>query len=157
MNTTSPTPLKKKSSKPLMEHLSTIEDPRSPVNRDHKLIDILMISLCAIICGAEHFTEFQEFGEAKEDWFRSFLELPKGIPSHDTFNRVFAVLSPKAFQEVFLAWTEGLRESFSDELIAIDGKTLRGSYSKSKKKSAIVMVSAWASKNKTGSRASKNR
>lgn len=138
---------KKKALNSLMEHLSQVKDPRAKTNQDHKLIDILMIAVCAIISGAEHFTEFEKFGKAKNDWFQTFLELPHGIPSHDTFNRFFILLNPKIFQEVFLAWTKSLRESFS-ELISIDGKTLRRSHSKAKNKSAIVMVSAWCAQNK---------
>jgi predicted transposase YbfD/YdcC len=114
----------------------------------HKLIDILVIAVCATICGAETWTEMEEFGEAKESWFRQFLELPNGIPSHDTFRRVFMLLKPGEFQRSFLSWVKELVAVVKAEIVSIDGKQLRGSRSAQDKrdgKEGLRMVSAWAS------------
>ena len=132
----------------LIEHFSTITDPRIDRTKRHKLIDILVISICGIICGAESWEDFEVFGEAKEDWFRKFLELPNGIPSHDTFRRVFARLNPTEFQHCFLDWVRSAYEITQGQVIAIDGKQPRGSRDKPIGKSAINMVSAWASENR---------
>ncbi len=86
----------------LFEHLSEIEDPRRERTKRHKLIDILVIAVCASVCGAEGFNEIEEFGESKEEWLRGFLESPNGTPSHDTFRRVFMLVKPEKFQAVFL-------------------------------------------------------
>jgi predicted transposase YbfD/YdcC len=132
----------------LIEHFSTITDPRVDRTKRHKLIDILVIAICGIICGAEGWEDFEVFGEAKEDWFRKFLELPNGIPSHDTFRRVFARLNPTEFQHRFLGWVRSAYEITQGQVIAIDGKQPRGSRDKAVGKSAINMVSAWASENR---------
>jgi predicted transposase YbfD/YdcC len=131
----------------LMSHLSFIEDPRIDRTKEHLLIDILMISVCAMLCGAESFVEFEQFGKAKRDFLGGFLQLPNGIPSHDTFRRVFSLLDPKQFSERFVQWTEGLRRAISNEIVAIDGKTLRRSHDRAHGKEAIHMVSAWAQEN----------
>ena len=128
----------------LVFHFSSLEDPRVLGRSRHKLIDILVIAICGVICGADDWVSIAEFGEAKEDWFRGFLELPNGIPSHDTFGRTFALLSPAAFQESFTSWIRSLTGVF-EGLIAIDGKTLRRSHDRRAGKAAIHMVSAWAS------------
>jgi len=99
----------------LIEHFSAITDPRIDRTKRHKLIDILVIAICAIICGAESWEDFEVFGEAKEDWFRKFLELPNGIPSHDTFRRVFARLNPTEFQQCFLDWHWVLDVGFRED------------------------------------------
>jgi len=130
-----------------MFHLSAIEDPRIDRTKEHLLIDILMISVCAMLCGAESFVEFEQFGNAKRDFLGGFLQLPNGIPSHDTFRRVFLLLDPKQFRERFIQWTESLRRAISKEIVAIDGKTLRGSHDRANGKEAIHMVSAWAREN----------
>ena len=106
-----------------------------------------MVSLCAMLCGADSFVDFHDFGIAKEDWLRSFLELPNGIPSHDTFGRVFAALDPEQFSECFRNWTQSLRTAVSGEIVAFDGKTLRRSHDRGKGKKPIHMVSAWANDN----------
>src|SRR5579863_6900052 len=93
----------------LAHHFSSISDPRIHRTRRHKLMDILLIAICAMLCGAETFVEMAEFGHCKESWLRQRLELPGGIPSHDTFNRVFARIEPKQFQECFVRWVEALR------------------------------------------------
>ena len=131
----------------LVFHFAVIEDPRIDRTKDHALIDILMIALCAMLCGAEGFVDFEDFGRARQKWLRSFLALPNGIPSHDTFRRVFAMLDPVQFSECFRNWTESLRQSLSAEIVAIDGKTLRRSHDRAKGKEPIHMVSAWAREN----------
>ncbi len=133
--------------KSLRFHLCSIIDPRVERTQEHSLLDILMISVCAILCGAEGFADFERFGNAKREWLSSFLELPNGIPSHDTFGRVFAAINPRQFSQCFTTWTKELRKSFKAEIVAIDGKTLRRSHSRSKAKEAIHMVSAWAREN----------
>ena len=124
-----------------------LEDPRLERHRAHKLVDIISITILASICGAEHWTTIEEFGEAKILWLKTFLDLPNGIPSHDTFGRVFALLNPKNFGECFLNWMKSLHEKTSGDVIALDGKTIRGSFDKSMGKTAIHMVSAWSAKN----------
>jgi predicted transposase YbfD/YdcC len=131
----------------LSRYLSLIADPRVDRTRQHSLHDILLISILAMLCGAETFVDFADFGQAKEPWLRTFLELPHGIPSHDTFGRVFAAIDPQQFAECFSQWTQGLRRSFAQEIVAIDGKTVRRSHDRRKGQSAIHMVSAWASEN----------
>jgi predicted transposase YbfD/YdcC len=130
----------------VIEHFSTLPDPRVHVNKnDHKLIDIIVIAVCAVICGADHRTEIEEYGNAKKKWFATFPELPNGIPSHDTFNRVFSFINPEEFQRCFSGWIRAAAEITKGQVIAIDGKTLRRSYDKKSNKAAVHMVSAWAS------------
>ncbi len=130
----------------LIHHFASLEDPRVLGRNRHKLIDILVIAICGVICSADDWVSIAEFGEAKEDWFREFLELPNGIPSHDTFGRTFSLLSPEAFQKSFISWVRSLTGVF-EGLVAIDGKTLRRSHDRRSGKAAIHMVSAWASEN----------
>ena len=106
----------------LFDHLAIIEDPRIDRTKQHLLIDILVIAVCAVMCGAEGWTEIEEFGRAKEEWFKGFLELPNGIPSHDTFRRVFMLLKPAAFQESFLNWVRSVFAVSGGSLVNIDGK-----------------------------------
>jgi hypothetical protein len=89
----------------LIEHFKDLPDPRMDRTRDHELIDVLTIAVCTLLCAGESFNDMEDFGKAKEDWFKTFLNLKHGIPSHDTFNRVFAALCPQAFGECFMAWT----------------------------------------------------
>jgi predicted transposase YbfD/YdcC len=131
----------------LREHLSIIPDPRIERLKEHPLCDILVVSVLAMLCGAEHFTEFEEFGKAKQEWLSSIVDLPNGIPSHDTFGRVFSLIDPECFCECFRQWTQGLRESILQEVVAIDGKTARRSHDRSKGHKAIHVVSAWAREN----------
>jgi predicted transposase YbfD/YdcC len=135
------------SPKTLVEHFSGITDPRVDRTKRHKLIDILVIAICATICGAEGWEEFELFGQSKIDWFKRFLELPNGIPSDDTFRRVFARISPCQFQQSFLEWVRSVYDLTQGQVIAIDGKQSRRSYDRASGKSAINMVSAWASDN----------
>lgn len=130
------------------EYFSVIADPRKPINRRHNLIDIIVISICATLSGCEDFTEIAEYGEAKEEWLKTFLELPNGIPSHDTFTRVFRVIDPDEFGDCFSEWVQALREEVSQEVVAIDGKTIRRSFDKASEKTALHVVSAFASENK---------
>ena len=129
----------------LIEHLSTITDPRINRTRDHELLDILVLAICALLCRAETFNDMEDFGKAKEEWFKTFLSLPNGIPSHDTFNRVFQALDPKQFQDAFLNWTQSVRQAIPDEIVAMDGKALRRALTQSKNPRYIV--SAWAEDN----------
>lgn len=131
----------------LIEHFSSITDPRIDRTKRHKLIDILVIAICATICGAETWEEFELFGKAKLDWFKTFLELPAGIPSHDTFRRVLSRIDPQQFQQCFLEWVRSAFELTQGQVVAIDGKKSRRSYDLRDGKSAISMVSAWASDN----------
>jgi len=117
------------------------------MNLRHKFIDILIIAICGIICGADSWVAVAEFGRAKEQWFKTFLELPNGIPSHDTFTNVFRKLASKEFEVCFRSWTESLSEVFAGQVVSIDGKTLRRSHDRSSDTKAIHMVSAWASAN----------
>src|SRR5215212_7420460 len=105
----------------LLEYFADLPDPRIDRCKDHALIDILTIAILATICGAEHFTEMEAFGEAKHVWLRTFLDLKNGIPSHDTFARVFACIKPAAFQERFICWVQAVRTATEDEVIGVDG------------------------------------
>jgi predicted transposase YbfD/YdcC len=129
---------------PFFKQLECIKDPRHH-NKHHLLHDMLLIALCAVISGADAWTQVAEYGRSKYEWFNEFLELPNGIPSHDTFGRLFARLDPKGFHEFFAGWAQGLSESLKGKTVAIDGKTLRGSHDRINDKSAIHMISAWAS------------
>lgn len=133
--------------KSLLKHLAEISDPRIERRKEHLLIDILVIAICSILCGAEHWTEMERFGKFKESWFRTFLELPNGIPSHDTFSRVFAALAPEQLRTCFAAWVKDMLSGKSPRHIALDGKTLRRSGESSSGKAAIHMVSAYAHEN----------
>src|SRR5262249_21721764 len=112
---------------------------------DHKLVDIILIGICAVLCGAEGWEDIEEFGQSKERWLRQFLELPCGIPSHDTFRRVFGLLDATAFQERFARWVEGVFSVKRGQVIGVDGKTVRGSHDRQAGQEAIHLVSAWAS------------
>lgn len=134
----------------LGEHFASLEDPRVERTKLHPLLSIVTIALCAVICGAETWDDIAEFGRTKQEWLKSFLALPNGIPSHDTFNRVFQALDPKQFEACFLNWTRAVAGVLKG-VIALDGKTLRGSRGQSSDKAAkqaIHMVSAWASSNR---------
>lgn len=128
-------------------HFAGIKDPRTGRRVDHLLIEIITIAICAVICGADTWVEIEEFGKAKEAWFRKFLFLPNGIPSHDTFGRVFALMDPQQFQSGFLSWIEAISDLTTGQVVAIDGKRLRRSHDGRLGKTAIHMVSAWTSTN----------
>jgi predicted transposase YbfD/YdcC len=131
----------------LLDHFAELRDPRREHRRWHKLSDILVIAVCAVLCGAESFPAIEDFGHEREDWLQQFLELPGGIPSHDTFNRVLRLLDPVQFQACFLSWMRAVAEATAGEVVAIDGKALRRSFDKGTAKRAIHMVSAWATEN----------
>lgn len=133
--------------KNLVEHFAGVSDPRGRPNREHKFIDILVITICAAICGADDWVSVEQFGCAKQAWFEGFLELPNGIPSHDTFWRVFRQLDAEQFQESFMQWIASVQTLTQGEVIAVDGKQLRRSHDASAGKAAIHMVSAWAASN----------
>jgi predicted transposase YbfD/YdcC len=131
----------------LFEHFATLPDPRVERTKEHQLLDILTIAVCAIICGADSFVEMEECGEAKQEWLATFLPLPSGIPSHDTFNRLFVALAPAAFSRCFLAWVQATVVQTAGAVIAVDGKLPRRSHDRGAGRVAIDMVSAWASAN----------
>lgn len=135
-------------SSPLLDHFKDLEDPRVEYLVDHYLLDIIGLTICAVICGADTWVEVETYGRAKEEWLHQFLALPNGIPSHDTIARLFAALNPDALQECFLRWVRSVAQLSAGEIIAIDGKTLRHSYDTGGDKGAIHMVSAWASQNR---------
>lgn len=138
----------------LLEYFETLADPRVKRTRAHLLIDIIAIAICAVVSGAEGFTDIERYGRAKQSWLATFLELPHGIPSHDTFGRFFAALDPTAFHECFVGWVSQISQmvgggaDLCGMLVAIDGKTIRGSHDRPLGRSALHMVSAWASANR---------
>jgi len=132
-------------SKNVLEHFEDFPDPRQD-NRRHLLLDIIAIVLCGSVCGAENWDDIEAFGLAKQEWLASFLELPHGIPSSDTYRRVFARLEAKEFHKRFFSWLAVINPRLKGEIVSIDGKTLRRSADATEGKSAIHVVSAWANK-----------
>jgi predicted transposase YbfD/YdcC len=137
----------------ISEHFATLIDPRADRGKEHLLVDILTITLCAVICGADDWVAVATFGETKESWLRTFLALPNGIPSHDTFGRVFRLLDPDEFRRCFLEWVravvggsgaDGEPGGLGQQVVAVDGKTLRRSHDRRSGKEALHLVSAWA-------------
>jgi predicted transposase YbfD/YdcC len=128
----------------LKTHFETIDDPRAAYRIQHTLVDMMMIAICAIICGADSWVEIEQYGLSKELWLSTFLELPNGIPSHDTFERLFARLRPEQLQASFSSWLKAVYTILTQAGIAIDGKALRGSGQSGHPNSLIYMVSAWA-------------
>jgi hypothetical protein len=135
----------KVASSSLVFHLSRVPDPRIDRRKEHDLVDILVIAVCTLLCAGETFNDMEDFGKAKQEWFKTFLRLRNGIPSHDTFNRVFAAIDPKEFLECFLRWTQSVRQEVAKEVVALDGKALRRALNKDQ--SAKYVVSAWAESN----------
>lgn len=133
-----------------LTHFKNLEDPRLNTHRNfrHNLGEIFIITILATICGADNWVEIERFGLAKQAWLETFLELPEGIPSHDTFSRVFALLEPSCFESCFNEWIASLEIDLKNEIIALDGKTVRGSGNKRKQQPALHLVSAWATKNR---------
>lgn len=132
----------------LHEFFRQLPDPRVNRNKKHHLIDIIILTVLAVICGAESWDSIEMFGRSKIDFLSRFLRLPNGIPSHDTINRVFSMLRPEKFEKVFIQWVDSLRiKGFSNEVVAIDGKTSRGSKDSFHGQSPIHIVSAWANSN----------
>jgi predicted transposase YbfD/YdcC len=130
-----------------IEHFSILPDFRVDRTKKHNLIDILFIAVCTVICGGEGFTDMEDFATAKEEWLRKYLELPGGIPSHDTFRRVFSILDPDIFLACFVEWSRALHEATRGEVIALDGKTIRHSFDRASGQPALHIISAWASEN----------
>ena len=112
----------------LVEHFQTLEDPRIERTKKHLLLDILVIAVCTLLTGGEGFQAMELFGKSKRVWLQTFLALPHGMPSHDTFGRVFARLNPQRFQECFLSWTQAVAQLTQGTLISLDGKTVKASF-----------------------------
>src|SRR3954467_12128566 len=130
----------------LITEFEAIEDPRDPRKVEHRLVDILVIAVCAVIAAAESFEDMADYGRCKEAWLRGFLALPNGIPSHDTFRRVFTLIDPDAFERVFLGWVRSVFRLGEDgpRQVAIDGKTVRRSFDRKHGRSPLHLVSAYA-------------
>lgn len=132
-----------------LEHFAAIEDPRiDNHNRRHELHDVLVITILGTICGADTWIEICDFAHAKIDWLKTFLKLPNGVPSHDTFGRIFSLINPTTFEKCFIDWISSLSIDLKNEIISIDGKTLRGSANRMRGQKALHLVSAWASNNR---------
>jgi predicted transposase YbfD/YdcC len=129
----------------LMAHLGRVPEPRIDRRKFHELVDVLVIGVCTLLCGGETFNDMEDFGRAKLEWFKTFLELANGIPSHDTFKRVFSAIAPQQFLDCFLRWTQSVRQAVPQEIVAIDGKALRRA--SNKQESVKYVVSAWAESN----------
>jgi predicted transposase YbfD/YdcC len=131
----------------LRQCFADLHDPRREHGREHSLCDILSLTICAVVSGADSWVDVEEYGRCKFDWLQTFLELPNGIPAHDTIGRVFALLNPQSFQQCFLQWVNSLVAATQGRLIAIDGKTLRRSFDRAAGKDALHLISAWAVEN----------
>ena len=132
----------------IIEHFRNIEDPRIERNKKHLVWDIISLTICAVVCGCETWEEIELYGKEKESWLKTILELPNGIPSHDTIRRLFIRLNPEQLQHCFLSWVEAVRKSSEGEIVAIDGKTARRSHDRLLGKGPVHMVSAWAHENR---------
>jgi hypothetical protein len=128
----------------LLEAFAELPDPRAS-NKRYCLPDMVFTAVCMVLCGAEDWKMVESLGKTKLVWLRQFIGLPHGIPSHDTFSRVFARLKPEAFQHCFVTWVRAMAQCTAGEVVVVDGKTLRRSYDKDDDKAAIHRVSAWAS------------
>lgn len=144
---------KQASSLSLMEHFSLLPDPRVDRTKAHRLIDIIVITILAVICGADTWVDVETFGTERYQWLKRFLELPGGVPSHDTFGRVFSLLDPEMFQSCFLAWTQSVSKQTKGQVVAIDGKSVRRSHRKSAKPLHIISAFATATGVTLGQRA----
>jgi hypothetical protein len=131
----------------ITRYFGELEDPRTGNAKAHIFLEILIIAILAVICGADGWSDVELFGKNKKDWLNTFLELPKGIPSHDTFGRVFAKIKPEEFQKRFIEWVQAIEKLTAGQVIAVDGKKLRRSHDREVGKEAIYMVSAWATQN----------
>jgi predicted transposase YbfD/YdcC len=131
----------------IKKHFAHLKDPRLNRRKRHQLIDLVVIAVCAVICGCESWPQIALFGKKRLTWLKTFLALPNGAPSHDTFERVFARLNPEAFQSCFRRWMQALAEHLDIRHIALDGKTLRGSGRSAADLGPLHLVSAWATQN----------
>ncbi|ORC26995.1 hypothetical protein B4O97_19100 [Marispirochaeta aestuarii] len=134
----------KKPTASIVDHFEELADPRIERNKKHALIDIIVLTICAVITGSETWEEIEDYGHYKEEWLKSFLPLQNGIPSHDTIRRLFIRLNPDELQRCFMSWIEAVRDVIAGDVIAVDGKTLRRSGDQVSGKLPIHMVSAWA-------------
>ena len=132
----------------IVDHFGELEDPRIDRQKQHQLLDVIVIAMCAVVCGANDWVARETLGNVKEAWVRQFLALPNGSPSHDTVGRVFALLSPVQCQECFVSWRQAVAEVVAGQVVAIAGKPLRRSSERRSAKAAIHMVSAWATQNR---------
>lgn len=138
-------PDKSRAPRSLVECFEGLPDPRLDRTRAHKLVDILVIGLCSLLTVGEGFTDMEFFGRTKQDWLKTFLELPHGIPSHDTFNRVFSAIDPHQFLDCFMRWVREICPALAGDVVAIDGKALRRALDAGD--SLPYIVSAWATEN----------
>ncbi|MBI3971763.1 MAG: ISAs1 family transposase [Chloroflexi bacterium] len=132
----------------LREHFAAVPDPRIDRTKRHQLLDIMTSAICAVLCGADSWVDVELFGQAKLTWLRTFLTLPNGLPSHDTFGRVFAALDPQRFEQGFLSWVRAIVTHTDGEVVALDGKTWRRSHDRGADQGALHLVSAWAETNR---------
>lgn len=132
----------------IIDHFRDIEDPRIERNKRHLIFDIIVVTICAVVCGCETWEDIEMYGKEKQQWLSKFLKLPNGIPSHDTIRRLFIRLNPEKLQDCFLSWVQSIRDISQGEIIAIDGKTVRRSHDRYVGKGPLHMISAWAHKNR---------
>jgi predicted transposase YbfD/YdcC len=132
----------------IIEHFRDIEDPRIERNKRHLILDIIIVTICAVVCGCETWEDIEMYGKEKQQWLSKFLKLPNGIPSHDTIRRLFIRLNPEKLQECFLSWVQSIRDMSQGEIIAIDGKTVRRSHDRYSGKGPLHMINAWAHNNR---------
>ncbi len=140
----------------LLDHFEKLTDPRVDRTKAHKLVDILTIAICAMICGADNWVAMETYGNSKYEWLKQFLELPNGIPSHDTFARVFARLDPNEFEQCFRSWVKTIAKLLPGEIVSLDGKTAKHSTNQGTGQKAIHLVNAWASEQKERSGSTKS-
>lgn len=132
----------------LLRHFQELDDPRVNRTKLHSLHDILVITIMAVTCGADGFEQIAQFGRSKREWLKTFLDLPNGIPSHDTFGRVLAAMDPEQFERCIVNWTTALAQATAGRIVALDGKTLRRSFQSAGGNAAIHIVNAWCSANR---------
>lgn len=128
----------------IQEAFSSLKDPRVERHKRHQLIDIIVLTICAVISGSDGWEAIQQFGKNKQEWFKKWIDLENGIPSHDCIARVISRIDSAKMAECFITWANGISELTKGEVVAIDGKTARHSYDRKNKLGAIHMVSAWA-------------
>ncbi len=140
----------KKLKRSVLQEFERLEDPRIKREPKHLLIDLVAIVILATLSGADNMVAVETYGKGKQEWLETFLELPHGIPSHDTFSRVLALIDPQQMQECFLSWVKHLSEKLDLNVISIDGKTARGSYDREEGLKALHTVSAWEARTSSG-------